>query len=240
MLDFGKIIAHRGASGYLPENTLAAFRRAKELGAQWIECDAKLTWDNEVVIFHDSRLSRLTQLKGWVRWTKYADLIQLDIGLGEHVLRLDELLDFADEIDLAVNLEIKPDWGRVRKTTKKIMSILAQKPRKNILISSFNRKSLSIVRSLDKTIPIGLLMDKWSHLWKFIAQRLNCVTIHCSKHAINHKRVMAIKKTGRQVLVYTVNAREEAKILFALGVDAIFSDYPDLLLRVVEGNPTIK
>ncbi len=113
MINFGKVIAHRGASAYAPENTKAAFIKAKELGAQWIECDAKLTWDNEIVIFHDSRLKRLTGTFGWIRWTKYADLAQLDIGRGEQIMRLEELLDLCEEIGLSINIEIKADWGNV-------------------------------------------------------------------------------------------------------------------------------
>lgn len=231
MIDFGKVIAHRGASAYEPENTLAAFKKAKELGAQWMECDVRLTRDGKVIVFHDNRLNRMTNSAGWIRWKKHSTLQKLKIGLNERIVHLEELLDFLEEIGLSVNIEIKKDFGRVRKTVKKVMEILHQKPRKNIslLISSFSERSLHEVRKRDKTIHLGLLMEKWNPRWQSLADQLNCVSIHCSKNILTTERILEIKKTGRQVLVFTINNHKEVQQHYHMGVDAVFSDYPDLL-----------
>lgn len=229
--NFGKIIAHRGASAYAPENTLAAFRKAKELGAQWIECDARLTWDGEIVIFHDDYLNRTTNGFGWVRFKTYAALSKLDAGAGESIIRLETLLDVLDKMTLSINLEIKPSWGKVRQITEKVLAIWHQKPRKNVqmLMSSFNISTLKMIKECDRLMPIGWNIDRWPASWQKTADDLSCVSIHCSKKIVNLERVSAIKNTGRQVLSYTVNDRSQAEKLFKIGVDAVFSDYPDLL-----------
>lgn len=238
MKPFGQIIAHRGASAYAPENTLMAFKHAKMLGAQWIECDVRLTRDGEAVIFHDSRLHRTTNGSGWVRWKKYADLVQLDAGLGERIVCLKPFLNFLYANNLSLNLEIKPDLGRVSQIVNTVMCILTQHlekyPEHDVLISSFNTKSLRMVRALNQTIPIGLLMHEWDSHWQVIADRLACFSVHCSKQSITAERILAIHDTGRQVLVYTANDRVEAEKLLHLGVDALFSDYPDLLTKDVK------
>lgn len=230
--DFGKIIAHRGASAYAPENTLAAFRKAKALGALWIECDARLTLDGEIVIFHDDHLHRTTNGTGWVRFKTYAALSKLDAGAGESIIRLETLLDVLDEMALSINLEIKPSWGKVRQITEKVLAIWHQKPRNNIqmLMSSFNIQTLKVIKECDPLMPIGWNIDRWPSSWQKIADDISCVSIHCSKKIVNPVRVSAIKSTGRKVLAYTVNDRIQAEKLFEMGVDAVFSDYPDLLL----------
>lgn len=230
-ITFGRVIAHRGASAHAPENTLAAFRKAKELGAQWVECDVRLTRDGEAVIFHDSRLHRTTNGKGWVRWKRYADLMSLDAGEGERIIRLEELLDCLDSLALSLHLEIKPSFGRVHHTTRKVMHILNQYELKNteICISSFSPKSLHTVRALHSFIHLGLSMDRWRKNWQKVADQLSCVSVHCSKKILTPDRVLEIKNTGRQVLAYTVNDRAEAEKLYQMGVDTVFSDYSNLL-----------
>lgn len=231
MIDFGKVIAHRGASAYAPENTLAAFRKAKELGATWIECDVQLTQDGQAVIFHDERLNRTTNGSGWLKWKKYEYLATLDAGNEEKIPTLQETLECLDNLSLSLHLEIKPSFGRVRKTTETVMTILKQIPLKNgdLCISSFSPSMLYAVRALNSTVPLGLAMDRWNPFWQKIAARLSCISIHCSKDILTPKRVAAIKNTGRQILAYTVNSREEAEALYRMGVSAVFSNHPDLL-----------
>lgn len=236
-MNFGKVIGHRGASAYAPENTMAAFKMAKDLGAEWVECDARLTRDGEVVVFHDHHLKRMTdnQHKGWIRWKKYAHLANIDFGDGENLVLLRDLLKTLNKIKLSINIEIKPCFGRVRETTEKVMAIVHEQLRENIdiLISSFSWKSLKIVRKLDKDIPIGLIFDRWNPNWRARAKKLSCVSLHCSQKILTHKRIQKIKNAGHIVLAYTVNNEKEAQKLIEMGVDAVFSDYPDLLSRLL-------
>jgi glycerophosphoryl diester phosphodiesterase len=231
MIHFGKVIAHRGASAYAPENTLAAFRKAKELGAAWIECDVQLTKDSEAVIFHDNRLNRTTNGSGKLKWKTYDALSTLDAGNGEKIPTLQETLECLNHLSLSLHLEIKPSFGRVRKTTETVMNILNQMPLKNgeLCISSFSPSMLYAIRALNPNVPLGMALDRWNPFWKRNADRLSCISIHCSKDILTPKRIMDIKNTGRQVLAYTVNTREEAEALYQMGVSAVFSNHPDLL-----------
>src|SRR5262245_86406 len=101
------LIAHRGASAYAPENTLAAFKKAKELGAQWLEFDVQLTACGEIVVFHDERLERTTNGRGWIHEKPYSYLKTLDAGswfnsqfAGEKIPTLVEALEFLRQNNL--------------------------------------------------------------------------------------------------------------------------------------------
>src|SRR5215472_9877353 len=114
------VIAHRGASGHAPENTLAAFQRAVELGAQFIETDLQLTRDARLVAIHDDVVQRTTNGKGRVQELTLSEISQLDAGKwfdrdfsGERVPTVDEVLEFGRMRDVVFYLEVKCDtaWG---------------------------------------------------------------------------------------------------------------------------------
>lgn len=96
-------------------------------------------------------------------------------------------------------------------------------------MSSFDFQALLLCRQLSPEMPIGLLMDKWDIGWQKKARDLQCFSLHYNKRALTLGRVQEIKEQGYAVFVYTVNRKRLAKKLFGWGVDAVFSDYPDLL-----------
>lgn len=107
------VIAHRGASAYAPENTLAAFAMAEEMGADWFELDCRLTRDNEVVVIHDDTLDRTTSGSGYVREASLHEIKQLDAGSwfedkyrGERVPTLEQAFEYAKG-QIGVYVEIK-------------------------------------------------------------------------------------------------------------------------------------
>ena len=109
------VVGHRGASGYAPENTLAAFRRAVELGATFIETDLQLSRDARFIAIHDATLDRTTTARGPVQALTLAELRELDAGswfgpafAGERIPTLEEILEFARHSDVALCLELKP------------------------------------------------------------------------------------------------------------------------------------
>jgi len=232
------IVAHRGASAYAPENTLAAFEKARAMGAQWMECDAKLSLDGEVILFHDSRLNRTTNGKGWVRSKNYHQLLLLDAGSwfsplykDEKIPLLKDVLAYCNKVLLNMVIEIKPGCLQAKSTAKAVMKIIQSISPLNIQIflSSFDRDALKQVRLLDKKIPLAMTIHQWNSNWKLLAEALDCSSVHCSERALTKERIEAIKQTGRSVFTYTVNNAHRAETLFEWGVDAIFSDYPDLL-----------
>jgi glycerophosphoryl diester phosphodiesterase len=246
-LSLPKIIAHRGASDYAPENTLASLQKAAELGADWIEFDVMLTEDGEAIVFHDETLDRTTNGSGLVAETTYPQISTLDAGswfspafAEEKVPTFIAYLYYAAKLGLGINVEIKPTPGQAQKTAEKVVEILehhwpdtALPP----LVSSFSIVALTTVRALDKQLQLGLLLDEWFDGWKETAARLNCVSVNVDQALLNAEKVQEIKSCVPYALAYTVNDEKRALELFAMGVDAVFSNAP--LQSVILRQPVI-
>ncbi|KTD19018.1 glycerophosphodiester phosphodiesterase [Legionella jordanis] len=234
-----KIIGHRGASAYAPENTLLAFDRALALGCHFLEFDVMVSADGEPFIFHDDHLKRTTNGQGEFGLVTAEYLSSLDAGAwfsrkfrGEKIPHFRQALEWLDENNVQANIEIKPYPGTTEQTTVAVLSHInrywpSNKPLP--LISSFDLAALQLCRNLAPEMPLGLLLDKWDEHWLQKARELQCFSVHYNKRALTAERVASIKAQGFNLLVYTVNRKRQAKKLFEWGVDAIFSDYPDLL-----------
>ncbi len=233
-----KLIAHRGASGYAPENTLLAFKQAKALGASMVELDVMLSLDGEAVVIHDENIKRTTNGKGLVNSFTLKELQEFDAGRwfsrktqGLTIPTFKEVLGLLDELELTANIEIKPFDGFESETVSKVMSELNQYwPYENdlLLISSFNISVLEKVRDFSPEQPLGFLMHSWDDSWQAKAEQLNCCSVHVNQRLLTQKRVDLLKSSGMTLLAYTVNRSRKANKLFKMGVDGIFTDYPDL------------
>jgi glycerophosphoryl diester phosphodiesterase len=234
------VIAHRGASSYAPENTMASFIKAAQLGVKWVEFDVMLTAAKEAVVFHDETLSRTTNGKGAVGDYNYVTLSTLDAGSwfspqfsGERIPLLSDVLQFLKEMKMAANIEIKSLPNQEESTVKKTLDVvhdIFNQPESNILFSSFSVPSLQRLRLLSSDCQIGLLIDQWEEGWEKVCQDLNCVSVHVNEAILTPEKALKIKEMGKMLLCYTVNDPARAKALYALGVDAVFTDVPDQLL----------
>ena len=234
------VIAHRGASAYAPENTLASFLKAKQLGANWVEFDVMLTADHEVVVIHDEELDRTTNGMGRVSDCSYADIKKLDAGSwfdpvfsAEKILSLREMADFLRQHQMAANVEIKALPGHEEMTAIKVLEIIQQCWTKDMtppLISSFSLPVLHIVRQYSAASHLGLLMHHWLPEWQQLCDKLQCAAVDVNEKIIDPDKVKQIKATQRLVLAYTVNDSQRAQELFSWGVDAVFTDCPDQIL----------
>ncbi len=234
-----QIIAHRGASAYAPENTLASFNKAWSMGARMVEFDVMLSADGEPFVFHDDNLRRTTNGCGEFGQMNADYIRSLDAGswfseqfAGEKIPSLLTALQWVLSRDIYANIEIKPYPGTTEQTTVAVLTHLNRywphgKPFP--LVSSFERKALTLCRSLSPEIPLGFLMHEWQEDWLTEARKLSCYSIHLNAKIATKARVQAIKAEGYLVYVYTVNRQRLAHKLFGLGVDAVFSDYPDIL-----------
>lgn len=239
-MKFPKMIGHRGACGYAPENTLASLRKAKELGAACVEFDVQLTADDEPIIFHDDTLDRTTDGFGLVEQKTLSELLHLDAGSWfspayalEQIPTLSMWLETALALDLSLNLEIKPSRGREHETVRIILNVLHSMWPSDVappLLSSFDSKSLLLLNQFDSPYPVGMLMHEWRRDWLTMAKQLkNCVSIHVNQAELTEKRATEIKKAGYGLLSYTVNDKERADRLFSWGVDGVFTDFPDVV-----------
>jgi len=229
------VIAHRGASGTCPENTLVAFRRAAELGAHMIELDVQLTRDHEVVVMHDWTLDRTTDGTGAVGAFTFAELQCLDAGVwfdarfrGERVPSLAEVLA---AVALPVNVELKPvgDDGLVERALAVVDAAAAGA---RVVFSSFDASSLVRLRGRAPGARIGVLwedapIDEAVRL----AERVGARTLHVRKDAITAAVVAAARAGGLGVLGWTVNDPRDYDRLDAAGVDGVFTDFPERFLH---------
>jgi len=234
------IIAHRGASGHAPENTFAAFERAVELGAGFIETDLQLTRDAQFVAIHDAYLDRTTNGQGPVRDHTLAELRQLDAGkwfdrqfMDQRIPTLDEILQFARERDIVFYLEIKQSvtWG-MHQTLVGVLG-KAQNAAHTIVIS-FDPATLDSVRRLEPAMMTGLLVDKAKSDSIQAALEVGARQICPQVDLVTLELVERAHRADLHVVTWTVNDVDKMRAAMDAGVDGIMTDLPDRLRAVVE------
>ena len=220
-------IGHRGARGHAPENTLASVRKAIELGADWIEID--VYWvDGELVVFHDDRLERVTNGKGLLMDQSFDYLRNLDAGEGEQIPTLGEVFEVAGG-KVGINVELKGPG-----TAEPVMRFLQERgvDLSRVLLSSFRHDELRLVQQLESGIQLGALVVELPVDAIEQAQALGAWSINPAKEVVTEAFVVAAHAAGLQVLVFTVNEVAEMERLRGLGVDGLFTDYPDRLVSL--------
>ena len=240
MLVVEKIIGHRGASAYAPENTIVAFNKALSLGCRFIEFDVMCSADGEPFVIHDTRLKRTTNGRGEVGLVDSVYLHSLDAGSwfsrqfkGESIPHFKDVIQWLSFADMLANIEIKPYPGAEEQTAVIVLSHINRywPPAKDLpLVSSFSWEALLLCRSIAPEMPLGLLIDVWDEDWLQKAKQIECFSVHFNRKILTAQRVKAVKDQGYVVCVYTVNRKRQANKLFSWGVDAVFSNYPDLMI----------
>jgi glycerophosphoryl diester phosphodiesterase len=229
------IIAHRGASGHAPENTLAAFRKAVSLGATFIETDLQLTRDAHFVAIHDDTLNRTTNGQGRVHDRTLAELRKLDAGswfgsqfTGERIPTLEEVLEFSKKNDVVFYLELKPggSWGGEHALIGALRES-GEIPR--CVVISFEPAILSNLRKIEPTIMTGVLYDAQLADPLAAALEVGARQIAVRADLVTPRMISEARKKDLQVLCWTVNHPAHIRELKAAGVDGIMSDYPDRL-----------
>ncbi len=231
------VIAHRGASAYAPENTIPAFLRAIELGASWIEFDVNFTKCGTPVVFHDYNLQRLLGINGKIYDYTFKYLRNLAIKANgdvatAYISSLCEVLNYLAAYDVSLNIEIKLRRSFIDLFIVNLLADIANSKfaTNKILVSSFSLPMLRQVRRHASSLAIAYIAHTLQkHKIKTLRQ-INAVGYVISIRKIDREVVNYIHEQGLKVLVYTVNRKQVAHELFALGVDAVFSDHPDVLL----------
>ena len=232
------LIAHRGASAQAPENTLAAFNLAADLGATWLELDVTISQDGIAVIHHDAELERCTNGHGLVIQHSLEELKALDSGSWfapqfhqERIMTLAELLSLANQRTLGLNIEIKPTLGREHETVQAIAQAMQEvPPRTPILFSSFNPYALQAALIHLPNIPRALCTEAIPLDWAERLNHLHAIGLHFQADFFTEATVSPLLNAGIGLAVFTVNNTEQAKRILHSGVHAMFSDYPNLPL----------
>jgi len=224
--------AHRGASGYAPENTLAAFKTAIEQHAPWAELDVYAV-ENELMVFHDDRLERVTNGEGYIQETPLLALRTLDAGKNEKIPYLHEVLDLANK-KMNFNIELK-GINTAEPVVRLIHHYIDKGWKKEqFLISSFNHIELSKIHLLDSELKIGALLCGMPIDYCDFATKIGAYSVHPSIEFIDEAYVADAHQRGLKVFVYTVNHLDDMKKMIALNVDGMFTNYPDKLLKLLE------
>ncbi|MDX2055342.1 MAG: glycerophosphodiester phosphodiesterase [Polyangiaceae bacterium] len=226
------ILAHRGARQEAPENTIAAFQRGLELGADGFELDVRLSQDLEVIVLHDPSTRRVAKGARALRAENhaYAELRRLDLGGGAYIPTLREAVELARERSALVNIELKHNLKRKRHLIAKVVALLNEIPNapEFVFLSSFDPR---IVFSLARALPnleVGWLVHKkqlWLRRapgWPWVGAR----ALHPEHSMVTPALIQRVKERGGKVNTWTVNEVHEAERLAALGVDCIITDVP--------------
>jgi glycerophosphoryl diester phosphodiesterase len=229
MLQLPKVIGHRGAAAYAPENTLESFHEARRRGASWVETDVKLTADGVPILMHDESLKRTTGVDRLVAETPRVDLPQ-------DVPTLEEAIACFCELGLGCNVEIKPCPGREVETAEVTMRTLRRCWPRHLpspLLSSFKEESLAAARDAAPEFNRALLLDAFAEDWRARAEALGAVGINTNGARLTAPWACAIKAAGFALGAYTINDPAVARALFGMGVDFVFSDAPDAILAPI-------
>jgi len=233
-----KILAHRGVSRRAPENTLAAFKKALDLGLGGIELDIQMSKDGHVIVLHDEKVDRTTDGKGFIKDMTLEDIKKLDAGswfgdefIGEKVLLLEEVLEFIGDRGFIINIELKSGIIQYAGLEDRVLDIVKHYNfLDRTIFSSFNHYSLVNIKEKCSNAKIGLLyyaglVDPWEFGMKLDAYSLNPFFTSVTEQMV--KRCLEV---GLQVIPFTVNDNIFAKRLVEWGVEYIITDIPDKII----------
>lgn len=233
--------AHRGSSGYFPENTMLAFERAVEMGCDGIETDVQMTCDGELVLIHDEYVDRTTDSTGLVKNYTFKDLRRLNASSWynkklppQQIPTAEELLNMAKSKGIKINFELKTGIVIYPNIEKKIIQLIYKhNMQNNVILSSFNHYSMVECKNIDKSLKAGLLYVEGLYRPSRYCKSVGCDAIHPDFHSLTKEIIAEAKQDKILVNSYTVNDEEEMKKLISWNIDGIITNYPDKLSKLL-------
>lgn len=219
-----KIVGHRGAGNYAPENTLKSFQTAINIGCDRTELDVRMTKDNEVVVIHDKEINGM----GFVKDITLAELKKVSLNDGEKIPTLQEVINVCkNKTDLQIELKAEGTPAAVNQL------ILQNKLENQVVITSFESHLLKEIKNLNPNLKVGLLIhtdEVLKNSWELInGIPLDFLALF---HEIVTKEL--IDKThalGKMAHAYAVNDKTVGDKLISMGIDSIGTDYPKLFIE---------
>jgi glycerophosphoryl diester phosphodiesterase len=239
-----EITAHRGASVDYPENTMSAFQGAVDAGADWIELDVQQTKDGMIVVAHDANLKRVAGVKKNIYDLTFDELEEIDVGShlnkdfsSEHVPSLAEVLIFADENNIRLNIELKPN-DHDFEVEESVLDLINTYYRKDMcIISSLNYDSLKRVKEIDPSMRTLYTLSLASGSIEDF-EYADAFSVEAS--SISSRLVRRVHNAGKEIFAWTVNSEDSIYDMIELGVDNIISDEVvlarGLVLKYKSGN----
>lgn len=248
--------AHRGASGAAPENTLAAFQKAADLGADGVELDIQLTKDGEIVVIHDEIVDRTTNGKGWVKDYTFEDLRKLDASYQNiqqdgavirqarkfeeyHDLQIPtmrEVFELLKPTGLTINIELKTGIIFYPGLEEKILKLTKEMGMEDrVIYSSFNHSTIAKIHELNPEAKTGFLYADGTIDMPEYGKAHGVTALHPALYNVQYPQFMEkCKAAGLKVNVWTINRPEYVEMAKAAHVDAVITNYPDMAREVLE------
>ena len=236
-----QIIAHRGASAIAPENTMAAFEAAILLGADGIELDVHQTKDGVLVVMHDETVDRTTQGRGRIVDMTYDEIALLDAGyrhssayIGEKVPKLSDVLERLQTTHLQLNIELKTDQIHYEGIEASALSLVkAIGMFEKTIFSSFYHPSLKVLQAIDSHVQTAMLCPLYHPVQAKEAKAFGAQAIHPDARLIHQAYCEAANHEGILLRPYTVDEPHHIQALYALHVDAVITNKPDIARQAI-------
>jgi len=235
--------AHRGASGYYPENTILAFEKAIEMGCDGIETDVQLSKDGILVLCHDEKIDRTTDGTGFIKDYTYSELCQFDAGIkfgeefrGLKIPVLDDILRLAKENGLIINLELKTNVIEYESLEEMVIDkVHYYGLQDKIILSSFNHYTVMNCKKIDSKIKCGFLYSSALYEPGWYGLHAGVQALHPNFKTLKYEIVKNIHDQGIEINTYTVNSEEDMKRMIELKIEGIITNYPDRLAKLLKG-----
>lgn len=233
--------AHRGASGYAPENTLAAFQKAVDLGADGVELDIQLTQDDQIVVIHDETIDRTSDGKGWVKDYTLEELRAFNYNRTKpeykhaDIPTMREVFELLKPTGLFINIEIKTGVVFYEKIEEKILALTKEMGMEDrVCYSSFNHYTVTRIHELKPDAEVGFLYADGPIDMPSYGVKHGVNALHPALYNLQYDGfVKECKEKGLKLNVWTVNERPYMEMCCQYGVDAIITNYPDIAKEVV-------
>jgi glycerophosphoryl diester phosphodiesterase len=233
------VLGHRGAREAAPENSLRAFERALDEGADGVELDVRLDRDGRVIVLHDAELGRVSSGSETRAAEELgaAELARVDLGGGERVPLLADVLRFCRERDARVNVELKRDVRRPVALLRGVEAAVKESgaPPELVIFSSFRPGFVAAMARRLPSFPRAWLVHARQRVVRNAPffRLLGSDGVHPEWSLITERTIDKWKRRAAVVNAWTVNDGVEARRLAALGVDAIISDRPGAILEAL-------
>jgi glycerophosphoryl diester phosphodiesterase len=233
--------AHRGASGYAPENTLAAFQKAVDLDADGVELDIQLTKDDQIVVIHDETIDRTSDGKGWVKDYTLEELRAFNYNRTKpeykhaDIPTMREVFELLKPTGLFINIEIKTGVVFYEKIEEKILALTKEMGMEDrVCYSSFNHYTVTRIHELKPDAEVGFLYADGPIDMPSYGVKHGVNALHPALYNLQYDGfVKECKEKGLKLNVWTVNERPYMEMCCQYGVDAIITNYPDIAKEVV-------
>lgn len=246
-----QVWAHRGASGYAPENTLPAFQEAIDQGADGIELDIQLSKDGELVVIHDEKIDRTSSGKGWVKDYTLEELKAFDYNYQNvsapgqviypeyekvEIPTMKEVLDLLAPTNLCINIELKTGIVFYPKIEEKILDLVKSYHMEDrVIYSSFNHATILRIKELNPSAKTGFLYADGTLEMPSYGARYGVDALHPALYNLQYPGFLEqCREKGLKIHVWTVNEPEYVRMCIGAQVDAVITNVPDMVRAMIE------